>query len=937
MSSVIRSLVAKFGADLSAFNKDVQNAATALCDGFGNLDLTQTNSAIKGLNDSVKLSESEFRAAVAGMDDWKNNADGLKARTKYLNDALEDQRSVLDGLNRKLTLTEEKYGEGSSEANKLKIAINNQTAKIKENEAELGKVTNKLDNFGKETGEAAGKSSMLGDIFKGGFFANIATQALNVVVGKLKEFATAAFTAAGELVKLSAETGMSTDELQEMKYVTTALDGDLNLLANSKSRLTRAMSDAKNGAEKQSEAFRKLGVQYQDANGNFRDSNDIMYELFDALGNVGNETERDAIALEIFGRSARELNPLIKAGKDELQRLSTEAKNTGAVMSKETVRALDTLADKFDLTKQRLTAFAGETIAMWMGVSKTVAEEVDTLTESLERNSNVLDLVDRYRELSAELQSSGLSAEEAADKTAELNAVKQQLIEASNGVISAIDLETGKFNEQVEALAALETQNKDYLRYQLESIALANTGAAAEKRREEALKNYESTRENYISMMESIAGIQERIVNEDPNEWGESWESKLETVTEMAEWYRKELQGLTDDMRDVAADTAAGESAIRSLVENGFMDATEAAATFGYSVDEMNRILYGTADALESVTAEETAIIDSFANIKTSVDALSAAYTAAYEAALASIQGQRSLFGDLSEDAEVTAESLAESLATQAAALANYNINLEKARQAGINTDLLKDVADGSARSAELLQAMAEASPEQVEEINAAFEELAEQESTYASEMAKVATDFDKSCENIEKSITDLSKEADQYAEMSQAGKDTVKGYIDGMTSQLAILRRTAREVAAVVPDTVREHNEIRSPSKVLQRLGAYTGEGYALGLKSQIPVTEKQARELAEAARIAATLPGSELGDLRYAITGQAERVREAASVPIDRPAPLTPSASQKIETELTLGGELNVNVVNKSGTVIGSGKILAQELLRDARRFPR
>ena len=171
-------------------------AATAMKNGFGSLDLTQTNDAISGLNKSIKLTDSEFKAATAGMSDWRKDADGLAARTKYLNDVLDDQRTVLDGLQRKLELTKEKYGEDSTKVTDLKIAINNQTATIKKNESELTDVTQKLDNFGKETDDAAGKSGLLGKIFSGGFLANVASQALSALGNKLKEFATSAMIAA---------------------------------------------------------------------------------------------------------------------------------------------------------------------------------------------------------------------------------------------------------------------------------------------------------------------------------------------------------------------------------------------------------------------------------------------------------------------------------------------------------------------------------------------------------------------------------------------------------------------------------------------------------------------------------------------------------------------------------------------------------------------
>ena len=58
-------------------------------------------------------------------------------------------------------------------------------------------------------------------------------------------------------------------------------------------------------------AFQELGVSITDASGQLRDRQEVFYEVIDALGRIENVTERDAVAMDIFGRSAQELNPLI--------------------------------------------------------------------------------------------------------------------------------------------------------------------------------------------------------------------------------------------------------------------------------------------------------------------------------------------------------------------------------------------------------------------------------------------------------------------------------------------------------------------------------------------------------------------------------------------------------------------------------------------------
>jgi len=112
------------------------------------------------------------------------------------------------------------------------------------------------------------------------------------------------------------------------------------------------------------EAFAKLGVSVVDSSGHLRDSEAVFNDAITALGKIPNEAERDALAMQLFGKSAMELNPLIKAGAQEIANLSQEARNMGAVVSEDTVQGLAGFSDTLDGMKAglrgTLTTLAGE-------------------------------------------------------------------------------------------------------------------------------------------------------------------------------------------------------------------------------------------------------------------------------------------------------------------------------------------------------------------------------------------------------------------------------------------------------------------------------------------------------------------------------------------------------------------------------------------------
>ena len=96
--------------------------------------------------------------------------------------------------------------------------------------------------------------------------------------------------------------------------------------------------------------------------------------MIDGLGKISNETERDAIAMDLFGKSARELNPLIAEGSTRLKELGVEAENAGIIMSQDTLDGAANFNDTLD--RLRLTL---EGVATAVG-----AEVADSLTRLLE-------------------------------------------------------------------------------------------------------------------------------------------------------------------------------------------------------------------------------------------------------------------------------------------------------------------------------------------------------------------------------------------------------------------------------------------------------------------------------------------------------------------------------------------------------------------------
>jgi phage-related protein len=153
------------------------------------------------------------------------------------------------------------------------------------------------------------------------------------------------------------------------------------------------MAAATDGTKGTGLAFKTLGVDVKDSHGNLRDAKVVMEEAFSALGNVKNETERNALAMKLFGKSAMQLNPIISAGGDELKKLTDEARNNGAVMSNDAVAGLDTLGDTLDNLKTSILGSVGNMLAGLLPDIQKFLDNLMQLPDWIQKNSTLLEVI----------------------------------------------------------------------------------------------------------------------------------------------------------------------------------------------------------------------------------------------------------------------------------------------------------------------------------------------------------------------------------------------------------------------------------------------------------------------------------------------------------------------------------------------------------------
>ena len=318
------------------------------------------------------------------LEKQENAAEGSANANEKLTDKLSRQERELSDLKSEYVEAVVKFGSASKEAQDLARQIDDLSGELKANKTSMAtaeKAADELDNSLDEVEKSAGKAgetlkNIGGTVAKGAVAGLKAIAAAGAAVGTaLVGSSVSAAGYADEMLTMSTVTGVSTDKLQAYKYASELVDVSVETMTKSMAKNIKSMKGAQDGSKAYAEAYQKLGVSVMDANGNLRDGETVYWECIDALGKMENETERDALAMQIFGKSAQELNPMIEAGAEKMQELTKEAEEVGAVMSGDTLNALGA----FDDSIQRLK---GSASAAKNALGSVLLPELQSITDT---------------------------------------------------------------------------------------------------------------------------------------------------------------------------------------------------------------------------------------------------------------------------------------------------------------------------------------------------------------------------------------------------------------------------------------------------------------------------------------------------------------------------------------------------------------------------
>lgn len=347
--------------------------------------------SIDQLNASIDVLDAQMRKVAAEYEDSADSADLMAKKNDILTQKIIQQANKVDLLESAFKNATEYYEIGAVETSRWEKELANAEAELYKMENQLKRNTEQMAKANEETGESAqsmgeigdaaedaGKGmGNLGDVVNGltsklgiqlpesmktsmngmlqldtttvavaGGFAAVAAaivKAEKALISMTKEAA----SNADDLLTLASVTGTTTDSVQELNYMADLTDVSFDRIKDSLKETTNKMQEAAAGTGDAYDAYQRLGVEITNADGSLRSAQDVFYDTIDALGEIKNQTERDALAMDLMSESAQELNPLIDLGGEKMRAYAQEAHDMGYVLDNDALKSLQGVDDAY--------------------------------------------------------------------------------------------------------------------------------------------------------------------------------------------------------------------------------------------------------------------------------------------------------------------------------------------------------------------------------------------------------------------------------------------------------------------------------------------------------------------------------------------------------------------------------------------------------------
>lgn len=311
------------------------------------------------------------------------------------------------------------------------------------------KATTSLEQIGRSADGMVGTVTTLGKALAGAF-------TVGAVIGYAKEI----IAFASEISDLSVRTGIGVERLQALNYVGATVGVTVDQMADAVAQLSKRLVSGEAGAV---DAVDRLGLNMKSLLAMSPD--EALFNIASAASRIHDPMEKNAVAMELFGKSGSKLLPLLT---EELRELVIAAEKTNAVMSKETIAAADAFDDALAKLWIGSKALAGTLAGSVVMGFQNANQSTSVYSEELERNAKATaELTKEQDALAGALNRAHLNSMQLADYDLPKITLSMKEVETISNKLTTsalASIEKG-FAAQAAAVTSAEKAYRNYVNF----------------------------------------------------------------------------------------------------------------------------------------------------------------------------------------------------------------------------------------------------------------------------------------------------------------------------------------------------------------------------------------------------------------------------------------------------------------------------------------
>ena len=334
---------------------------------------------------SLQEQEDALEAARAQYGDGSDQVAKLTDELEYNRRAVENQEAQLSKANKAVL-------DYRTSANYAQASVEQMSAAVQENDKALEEaaqttdgtsksmcsfgsaITDLIDKVGvKLPGGAKEAISAMGSFSEGvsgsasGILAgaSLIYTAMQEIVKITKEAA----EAADDILTISKQYGISTDMVQLFEGIENLADVSMDTLLDAYKKTVEAQGKVIEGNEDMISVMRRLGLSIYDTSGKLKDTDVLMFEMFDKLGRIHDETERNVLMQKIYGDNFTKLNSIVADGGKAFNDAVEYVKNSNYIIGEEGVKALGRYSDEQEKMRLKLESYKRSVAVMNADIS----------------------------------------------------------------------------------------------------------------------------------------------------------------------------------------------------------------------------------------------------------------------------------------------------------------------------------------------------------------------------------------------------------------------------------------------------------------------------------------------------------------------------------------------------------------------------------------